>query len=116
CDTAVMWASFSEQRERALVVIKATILVDRESHKGIVIGGGGQGLKEIGLRARLELEALFDGNAVLLLVAPLCADPAQHEGARPVPGGAGLLVVAFVGRPNVGRSSLFNRLLGSRRA
>ncbi len=39
--------------------ITATIYCERESHKGIVIGKGGQMLKRIGADARAELEAFF---------------------------------------------------------
>src|SRR5207253_6000399 len=46
-------------------VVHATILVDRPNHKGIVIGGRGARLGEIGRRARLELEAVF-GTKVFL--------------------------------------------------
>ena len=76
--TAVVVESFSEQRERGLLVIKATILVDRESHKGIVIGSGGQRLKEIGRRARLELEAFFDTKVFLELFVRVERDWAEN--------------------------------------
>ena len=45
--------------------IRARILVERESQKGIVIGRGGAVLKEAGTRARKELEALL-GTRVYL--------------------------------------------------
>jgi GTP-binding protein Era len=76
--TAVVVDSFSEQRERGLLVIEATILVDRESHKGIVIGGGGQRLKEIGRRARLELEAFFAVKVFLQLFVRVERDWAEN--------------------------------------
>jgi GTP-binding protein Era len=47
--------------------IHATIFVERESHKGIVIGKGGKMLKEIGKTARLEIEAM-SGRKVFLEV------------------------------------------------
>ena len=63
--TAVVVEEFTERRDPPLLSIKATILVDRESHKGIVIGAGGRRLREIGRRARLELEAFFDTHVYL---------------------------------------------------
>lgn len=45
--------------EKNLIVIKATIHTDRESHKPILIGKKGAMLKEIGKRAREELESLL---------------------------------------------------------
>ncbi|MFM7141986.1 MAG: GTPase Era, partial [Alphaproteobacteria bacterium] len=58
--SAVVIDSFEEREGRNLVAIEATILVARDSHKGIVIGRGGQRLKEIGRRARIELERFLD--------------------------------------------------------
>jgi GTP-binding protein Era len=48
--TAVVVDEYSEKPERNVLLVKATILVDRPSHKGIVIGAGGQRLKESGAR------------------------------------------------------------------
>jgi GTP-binding protein Era len=42
--------------ERGLFRIDAIVWVDRESHKGIVVGRGGQVLKKVGRAARLDLE------------------------------------------------------------
>jgi len=47
--------------------IAATIVVEREGHKGMVIGAGGERLKRIGTEARQELERLFDGKVFLQL-------------------------------------------------
>ena len=46
-------------RDGDVVRIRARILVERESQKGMVIGRGGAVLKEAGTRARQELEALL---------------------------------------------------------
>ena len=54
--TAVKVEQFTELEERNLVRISATIIVDREAHKGMMIGAGGQQLKQIGQSARLEVE------------------------------------------------------------
>jgi GTP-binding protein Era len=50
---------FTEKEEKNLIVIKATIHTEREAHKPILIGKRGAMLKEIGQRAREELEALL---------------------------------------------------------
>ncbi len=63
--TTVVVESFVEGPERGLVKIAALIIVEREAHKGMVIGAGGQRLKEIGTSARLELEGLL-GRKVFL--------------------------------------------------
>ena len=47
--------------------IAATIIVERDSHKGIVIGTGGERLKRIGSEARQELERLLDAKVFLEL-------------------------------------------------
>ncbi|MBA2722829.1 MAG: GTPase Era [Methylibium sp.] len=55
------------KEEGALRRIAATIVVERDSHKGIVIGEKGDRLKRIGTEARVELERLFDGKVFLEL-------------------------------------------------
>ena len=45
--------------------IFAAIVVDRESHKAIVIGRGGESLKRIASEARQDMERLFDGKVYL---------------------------------------------------
>lgn len=47
--------------------VKATILVERESQKGIVIGNKGSMIKRIGVEARPEIERLLDCTAYLEL-------------------------------------------------
>jgi GTP-binding protein Era len=47
--------------------IAATIIVERDAHKGMVIGEGGERLKRIGTEARTELERLTDGKVFLEL-------------------------------------------------
>lgn len=54
-----------KERENGMAYIAATIFVERESHKGIVIGEGGLMLKEIGSRARAEIEKM-GGRKVFL--------------------------------------------------
>ncbi len=57
-----------------LVRIVASVLVERESQKGIVVGRGGQMLKEIGTAARLELEELFGAKVFLDLRVKVLKD------------------------------------------
>ncbi len=47
--------------------ISATIVVERDAHKGMVIGEGGERLKRIGTEARTELERLTEGKVFLEL-------------------------------------------------
>ena len=47
--------------------IAASIIVDKESHKGIVVGAKGSRLREIGTLARLDMEKLFGGKVHLEL-------------------------------------------------
>jgi GTPase len=62
---AVQVEDLEVDRDRGLLRVEATILVERESQKGIVIGRGGQMLKAIGTRAREELERVL-GTKVFL--------------------------------------------------
>ncbi len=47
------------ERNKNLLIINAVIYVEKENHKGIIIGKKGQMLKKIGQQARQELEALL---------------------------------------------------------
>ncbi len=50
------------EEEGGLRRIAATIVVERDAHKGMVIGNGGERLKRIGSEARQELERLLDAK------------------------------------------------------
>ena len=63
--TAVQVESYKE--EGSLVRIQATILVERDNQKAIVIGKQGSLLKTIGTEARLELEQQLDTKVFLEL-------------------------------------------------
>lgn len=54
-------------QEGSLHQIEADIIVSRHSHKGMVIGQGGRVLKQIGTRARYELEKIFEVKIYLKL-------------------------------------------------
>lgn len=47
--------------------IEATIVCEKDSHKGIIIGKGGEMLKKIGSNARYEIERLLEGRVNLKL-------------------------------------------------
>ena len=64
---AVVIEEFSEKPEKDLVVIKAAIHSERESHKPILIGKKGAMLKKIGSQARVELEGLLGCKVYLEL-------------------------------------------------
>ena len=55
------------EEEGRLKRIAATIVVEREGHKGMVIGDKGEKLKRIGMEARQELEKLWDCKVFLEL-------------------------------------------------
>ena len=63
--SAVLIESFEESD--TLTRIHATILVERESQKPIVIGAGGNRIKQIGTEARKELEKVFPPKVFLQL-------------------------------------------------
>lgn len=62
---AVIIDSFKEQKKN--VTIHATIVVEKSSQKGIVIGKGGHKLKSIGIAARKDIEKMMDIKVVLKL-------------------------------------------------
>jgi GTP-binding protein Era len=55
--SAVLVESVHEEPEKPLTVVTASIVVEREGQKGIVVGAGGSMIREIGRAAREELEA-----------------------------------------------------------
>jgi GTPase len=63
--TAVVIDQFEEAGEDKTIKIYATILVDRESQKPIVVGKGGAMIKEIGTTARAELMHHFESKVYL---------------------------------------------------
>src|SRR2546430_10400610 len=57
--TAVSVDRWEEDEEKNLIKIYATIVVERESQKPIVIGKGADMVKRIGTEARMELESIL---------------------------------------------------------
>ncbi|WP_284615559.1 GTPase Era [Aquabacterium humicola] len=69
------------EEEGNLRRIAATIIVERDAHKGMVIGDGGERLKRIGSEARQDLERLMDAKVFLELwvkVRSGWADDEEH--------------------------------------
>lgn len=56
-----------KERGEGKVYIRAAILIERESQKGIIIGKGGQAIKRVGQLARQEIEVFIDRPAFLEL-------------------------------------------------
>lgn len=65
--TAVTVEQFSEKPDGSLVTIYASIHVERDSQKGIIIGRQGSKLKRIGSDARLEIERMLGKKVFLKL-------------------------------------------------
>jgi GTP-binding protein Era len=57
---AVLIDTMKERPDGRIMDIEATIICERESHKGIIIGKQGAMLKKIGTKARIEMENLLD--------------------------------------------------------
>lgn len=64
---AVVIDSIERRENSDTVYVAATIIVERDSQKGIIIGKRGQMLKEIGQRARADIEALLGSKVFLEL-------------------------------------------------
>lgn len=75
--TAVRLEAWEEEPGRDLVRLHATILVEKPGHKKIVIGRGGNMVREIGRAARLDLEELLGRRVYLELFVRL--EPGWRE-------------------------------------
>ena len=74
---AVVIDTFDEGTGRdgkGLVTIEATIICERDSHKGIIIGKGGSRLKQIGIKSREQIERLLDCHVNLKLFVKVKKD------------------------------------------
>jgi len=71
---AVLVNSFQEVEEKNLLRIKADVIVEKDSHKGILIGKKGAMLKQIGTAARLSLEKFFATRVYLELFVKVRKD------------------------------------------
>lgn len=70
---AVEVESYQEQ-SNGVTAISATIYVERDTQKGIVIGKGGALIKQVGTEARKELESLQEGKVFLDLNVKVLKD------------------------------------------
>jgi GTP-binding protein Era len=75
---AVVMEEFKEEPKKP-VHIRALILVERDSQKGILIGKKGEMLKTVGTEARIELEALLGTKVFLELWVKVQKDWRQDE-------------------------------------
>lgn len=64
---AVTIEKMKERRHGHIVDIEATIICEKESHKGIIIGKQGAMIKEIGSQARVEIQDLIEKKVNLQL-------------------------------------------------
>jgi GTPase len=71
---AVVVDTFKEDETKNMIRITATIHVAKDSQKGIIIGKKGAMLKEIGTRARLEMEKFFAAKVFLELFVRVAKD------------------------------------------
>lgn len=55
------------QPNKDVIHVMATVIVERDSQKGIIIGKQGSMLKEIGKRARVDIENLLGSKVFLEL-------------------------------------------------
>lgn len=77
---AVLIDEFSHREEKGMTFISATIYVERESQKGIVIGKGGLLLKKVGELARTDIESLV-GEKIFLQLWVKVAKNWRHDPA-----------------------------------
>ena len=76
--TAVVTEKFDET-DPEIIEIFCAIFVERNSQKGIVIGKGGARLKEIGTKARMDIENLISKKVFLHLFVKVEEDWRNHE-------------------------------------
>ncbi|GGB50167.1 GTPase Era [Fictibacillus barbaricus] len=71
---AVIIEEMKEREQKDVVFVNATIIVERSSQKGIIIGKQGKMLKEIGKRARADIETLLGSRVFLELYVKVQED------------------------------------------
>ncbi len=78
--TAVAIERMGERDDGGIMDVEATIYCERESHKGIIIGKGGQMLKKISTYARQDIESFFDIKVNLQCWVKVKEDWRNREG------------------------------------
>lgn len=78
--TAVAVERMHERDDGSIMDVEATIYCERESHKGIIIGKGGQMLKKISTFARQDIESFFDIKVNLQCWVKVKEDWRNREG------------------------------------
>jgi GTP-binding protein Era len=73
------WEEEPSPKHKRMVRIASTIVVERESHKAMIIGEGGEKLKRIGTEARTELERLMDAKVFLQIFVKVRSGWADDE-------------------------------------
>lgn len=76
---AVEVESFEERPEKNLVVIRAAIFVEKDSHKGIILGKGGAMVRAIGQAARREVERFLGSRVFLELFVKVQKDWTESQ-------------------------------------
>ena len=70
-----------ERDDKELMDVEATIYCEKNSHKGIIIGRQGSKLKEIGTRARTDIENLLNCKVNLQLWVKVRSDWRDNKNA-----------------------------------
>ena len=78
---AVLIEKYEERNPPEPVLIQASIFVEKDSQKGVVIGARGSRLKSIGTSARLEIEKLLEQKVFLELWVKVLKDWRKDEDA-----------------------------------
>ena len=69
-----------KERKNGLYDVEAVIICERESHKGIIIGKGGQMLKKIGTQARIDSEEMLGAKINLKLFVKVRREWRDNQG------------------------------------